>query len=92
MKQLIISAAIGCLIASGFSQSPITNDKKSNVSSHGLKMKQVQIERDSYDLMQRSAEKQKMKSLDSQQEKTAVVEDMERTNQKSKYHSMSKIK
>ncbi len=92
MKQLIISAAIGCLIASGFSQSQITNDKKSNESSQGLKMKPVQIERDYYEEIQRSAEKQKMKSLDSQQEKVAVVKDVKRTNQKSKFHSAANIK
>ena len=87
MKQLIICVAIGCLVATGFSQSPTKNDKKDSAPRSGLKIKPVKVERDYYEEMQRSAEKQKMKSLDSQQEKTAVVKDIERTNQKSKYPS-----
>ncbi len=92
MKQLVMSVMIGCFFITGFSQSQITNSKKYDAPQNGPKMEQVQVERDYYSNMQRAAEKTKKESFNSWIGKTAVVKDMERTNQKSKYHSAANAK
>jgi hypothetical protein len=92
MKQIIISVAIGCLIATGLSQSPTKNDNKDNKPSYGLKVKPVKVERDFYEKMQRSAEKKKIKSFDFQPGTKAVVREMENPNTKVKYQSTANPK
>jgi hypothetical protein len=92
MKQLIISLAIGCLITSGFSQSQKIQSEKLEQSTKGPKMKNVQVERDSFSDMQRPEEKKKKESFIQQSEKTAVVKDMDKTNSQSKIYSTESIK
>ena len=84
MKQLIISIAIGCLIATGFSQSPVNNDKKDSAPKYGLKMKPVQVKRNYREKMQQSVEKQRIKSFDFQSRTKAVVREMDNPNTKVK--------
>ncbi|NOQ96536.1 MAG: hypothetical protein GQ561_00065 [Calditrichae bacterium] len=92
MKNLMISIIIGGFIATGFSQSQKTETKKYDAPQNGPIIEKVQGERDYYSEMQRSAEKKKKESFNFQQGKIAVVKDMERTNQKSKYHSAANAK
>ena len=92
MKQLIISLAIGCLIASGFSQSQKNQGEKLEQLTEGPKMKNVRVERDYFGNMQQSEKKIKKESFNRQSEKTAVVKDMEKTNSQSKIYSKESIK
>ncbi len=92
MKQLMMIVIIGCYISAGFSQNQVTENKKHDAPQNAPKVEQVQVERDYYNEMQRAAEKTKKESSNSWIGKTTVVKDMERTNQKSKYHSAANAK
>ncbi len=87
MKQFMMIVIIGCYISSGFSQGQVTENKNHDELQNGPKMKPVKVERDYFDEMQRSVEKKKNESINFQPKKIAIVKDMEKTNQKSKYHS-----
>ena len=91
MKQLITSIVITFLIGSGFAQSKISDDKKNATTKDGPRIEQVEIERDYFSDMQPSEQKKK-DVLDSQQEKTAVVKDMEKSNSHSKIYSTENVK
>ncbi len=92
MKKLMISIFIGSFIAAGFAQSQISKSEKNEALQNGPVIEKVQGERDYYSEMQRSAENKKKESPNLQSGKIAVVKDMERTNQKSKYHSAANAK
>jgi hypothetical protein len=92
MRQLMIILIVGCIVSTGLSQSQITETKKYDAPQNGPIIEKVQVERDYYNEMQRSAENKKKESPNLQSGKIAVVKDMERTNQKSKYHSAASAK
>jgi len=88
----MINLTIGCLIATSYSQSQTIESKKSKTTKNGPQMEQVQLKENYYKRMQRIAEKEKMKSLDSQAEKKVAVRIMEKTNHQSKNKSSQNAK
>jgi hypothetical protein len=92
MKRFLIYLAIGSFIVSGFSQSPAKKAKQESEPRHGLKMRPVEVEKDYYEVMQRSVNKQKTKSLDVQTRTKAVLKDMKSSSKKIEYQSITNPK
>jgi len=91
MKKIMMTT-IGLLIGIGLAQSQSTDEQKIDSSQDGPKIEQVDTEQDFYGDMQKSAKKEKEQTVRSQQEKTALIKEMERTNPEFKYYPTEKVK
>ncbi|MEE9119289.1 MAG: hypothetical protein V3U02_11955 [Calditrichia bacterium] len=91
MKKLMVGLIIGSFIAVGYAQSQISQSEKNVAPQNGPTIEKVKTKRGSTADLQQSTVKNIKESPDVPPGKIAFTRDTERTNQKSKYHSMSKI-
>jgi hypothetical protein len=87
MKVLIISVTVVCFMTTGFTQDRNEESFKTDQSSDGPRMKQVELKNDYYKDMQRIVKEKKMISHNLQSGKLSVSPVVSKTDSKVKYQS-----